>query len=179
MARAHGLLDVPVFALCLHERANCPRPLLSLGSPDSKFLDIFLSLPPSRSLADPRSCRRRETNPRHGRHLQYVAASWSRRREAKCRCVSRRRRSRGATPGRHQTIQALCRLLRVLDVSKTVLPLSRHTDPSPKRTPGLHSKDMSRASFPHFATSASQALTSPLDNVCRNNETKKRDTWDR
>ena len=42
----------------------------------------------------------REMNPSRGRHLQYVGTSWSRRHEAKCRCVSRRRRSPGATPRR-------------------------------------------------------------------------------
>ena len=66
-----------------------------------------------------------------------------------------------------------------LMASKSVLPLSQHTDPSPRRARGLHSQDTSQASFPNFATTASQALTSSLDNVRRNNETKKRDFWDR
>ena len=56
--------------------------------------------------------------------------------------------------------------------SKTVLPLSQHTDPSPKRTRGLHLQDTSRASVTNFTTSASQAATPSLDNVCRNNEAR-------
>ena len=36
-------------------RANCPRFLLSHGSPESEFLDISVSRPPSRrGLSDPR-----------------------------------------------------------------------------------------------------------------------------
>ena len=49
--------------------------------------------------------------------------------------------------------------------AKTVLPLSQHTDLSPKYTRGLHLHDASRASFPNFANNAPQSVTSSRGNV--------------
>ena len=132
---------------------------------DSEFLDIVFSRPPSRrawqsqglDAVDARRTHLTDVISKTSGHVQV------------CEQAATFPRSNTRTATKRSTPSAVCS--ECLIVSKTVLPLSQHTDPSPKRTRALHSQNTSRASFPNFATRASQALSSSLDHVCR----KKRD----